>query len=332
MFDLHDLTSHLLESVVAGTILLALLCNYVGTRVNKGKALAWWEQVRPLLEKEFFSVGIPDASSPTGLDARGKDEFAGYASGRVGIRSADLKLMLAPRHLPTVWLMDAVTGFLFDQKDVGDRFTLTLTTADGADGERTHYDGCVFALVHKSSMQQWRKQRYDLSLTRTADHAALPPWMAVMSESSEITQALLPDLPGLQDQRGLYYLLASDLPAMAPSKLEEWRRQKRITVYAAMGRDDVALVRAAIALADALVRKGHFRQEVLRRLQTTREEEERRVRRLDEEEKRAELEKKKAAQRKEQKGHVAKLPAEEQRKALEKERERQQRRRQRVQK
>jgi hypothetical protein len=69
-------------------------------------------------------------------------------------------------------------------------------------------------------MQAIRDERYDASITFTKDNAKLPAWLTVMSESAEITEALLtPELVKAAEKAGelLEYLLITDQPVDKPT-------------------------------------------------------------------------------------------------------------------
>ena len=83
------------------------------------------------------------------------------------------------------------------------------------------FDGFVWAVVHKDLMKQLREDRYDLSLTSTKDHAKLPIWTTVMTESAEITEKLLtPELIKAINDAGDKFeaLVISDQPMDQPKK------------------------------------------------------------------------------------------------------------------
>lgn len=64
-----------------------------------------------------------------------------------------------------------------------------------------------------------REERYDLSLTTTRDHAKLPVWTTVMSESAEVTDMLLtPELIKAVSDAGDNFeaIIVSDQPINAP--------------------------------------------------------------------------------------------------------------------
>ena len=77
----------------------------------------------------------------------------------------------------------------------------------------------MFAVVHKNYMKTLRDGRYDLSLTSTKDHAKLPQWATTMSESAEITDAMLTTelLDALRNaENNFEALVISDQPIDAP--------------------------------------------------------------------------------------------------------------------
>lgn len=84
------------------------------------------------------------------------------------------------------------------------------------------YDACVWAVVHKEYMKQLRDERYDVSLTATKDHKSLPVWASVMSESAEVTEALLTrELVEAVEKAGeeaFEYLIVTDQPVDKPLK------------------------------------------------------------------------------------------------------------------
>jgi hypothetical protein len=68
-------------------------------------------------------------------------------------------------------------------------------------------------------MKDLREERYDVSITFTKDHAKLPNWATVMSESAEITNALLTDelVDAINKAGDLFdYLIITDQPVEKP--------------------------------------------------------------------------------------------------------------------
>lgn len=197
------------------------------------------------------------------------------------------------------------------------------------------YDGFVFAIVNKSAMRRLRDERYDVSLTFTKDHAKLPAWATVMSESAEVTETLLTkDLVAAVEKAGetLEYLIVTDQPIEKPTKLEEAVPRKRLYLRmkvpsASDYSNTLPLFQTLLRLPDHLVQNAHFRPEVLKKLTQTREAETKKLKRVSDEE--AEEERKKLAEKvkKEERDRKMKgMSAEEQRKFLEKESSRKQKR------
>ncbi|KAK5239218.1 hypothetical protein LTR16_012154, partial [Cryomyces antarcticus] len=68
-------------------------------------------------------------------------------------------------------------------------------------------------------MKTLRDDRYDISLTTTKDHPKLPAWATVMSESPEITEAMLtPELVSAVTEAGeaMEALIITDQPIDQP--------------------------------------------------------------------------------------------------------------------
>lgn len=151
----------------------------------------------------------------------------------------DIKISLLKRYNPMALIAEQTLGFLFESMPAPkERMEATLLAFDGAESgmvpartggvaaekptpSKSTYDGFVWAVVHKDYMGTLREGRYDLSLTSTKDHAKLPQWATVMSESAEITDAMLtPELVDAVTKAGDSFeaLVVSDQPIDAPRK------------------------------------------------------------------------------------------------------------------
>ena len=111
------------------------------------------------------------------------------------------------------------TIYPFDGKENQTVPSLPGSAEARAKDGKSSYDAFVWAVVNKNTMQKAREQRYDLSLTFTKDNNKLPSWLTVMSESAEITEALLTkDLADAAEAAGdlLDYLIISDQPIEKP--------------------------------------------------------------------------------------------------------------------
>lgn len=255
---------------------------------------------------------------------------------------------MSKRYNPLVRYGEAAASFFFDSVSAPvERMEATAYTFDGKESTlapgaakvpNSSFDGFVFAIVHKDLMKRLRDDRYDLSLTTTKDHPKLPMSYTVMSESAEITDAMLtPELLKVVEQAGdaLEALVISDQPMDRPKKLDETNPRKRVTLSLTLPSNGdysatLPLFSFFLRLPDQLASSAHFRPEALRRVRQTREDEVRKLRKLDDEgraeERRLEAEKQKKADRERK---LKNMSADDQRKYLEKEREKNLRRSQR---
>lgn len=213
------------EMYVLPFLLAIVLVHVWGSRKNRNKAKAWINAHAPVLQQEFAQVGyvrpqispeddatvtqkaIDDAINPDKLLREKKaDEYQTYASGRQNVAFVDFKLSLLKRFNPFMLLGEyLVPMFLESFPAPIERMEATAYLFDGQEAKvapgygkteakkvpNSSFDGFVFAVVHKDIMKRLREERYDLSLTTTRDHAKLPVWTTVMSESAEVTDTLL---------------------------------------------------------------------------------------------------------------------------------------------
>ncbi|KAL2164412.1 hypothetical protein VTH06DRAFT_3628 [Thermothelomyces fergusii] len=366
----YSLSEFKAEGFILSFIAVVLVLHLFGARLNRNKARKWIRAHAAPLTAEFASVGfsgVPLSAADKTEDAllqsvietdeaqkdsliREKSlfEFATYATGRANVAFVDVKLTLLKRFNPLTVFFENVAAFFFDgaaeTHDVAEatlypfdgKEPLLVPTAPGApearskDGKST-YDGFVWALVHKERMKQVRDDRYDVSLTATKDNAKLPSWLTVMTESAEITDALLtPELIKLAEAAGdlFEYLIISDQPIEKPKTLNETTPRKRIFLkYRLPSNNDytnlVPLFRYFLRLADKLVQVAHFRPEVLRKVKAARDATAKQIEKADKESRAEELaaerERAKKAKRDQE---LNALDAKAQKKYLERERER----------
>lgn len=309
----------------------------------------------PTLKNEFASVGfrgVPavDAEFDTNTLLKEKSlfEFTSYATGRQNVAFLDVKITLSKRFNPLLRFADTAFSFFTDASSASsDIVEATIFPFDGkedltvpslpgsaevrAKDNKSTFDGFVWAIVNKSSMQKLRDERYDVSLTSTKDHSKLPNFLTIMSESAEITDTFLtPELVAAVTTAGdaFEYLVISDQPTEKPISLEETAPRKRIFLKYRLPSGSnyetlLPLFAYFLRLPDALVQLAHFRPEVLKRVRATREAMISQIKKVAEEEKNEErqIEKerlKKAKRDAELKG----LDAKAQKKYLEKEKDR----------
>ena len=222
--------------------LVALIAVHLwGTKRNRSKAKAWMKAHAPVLTKEFAQVGYtrPDGEGAVAdvdsmLKEKKADEYQTYATGRQNVAFVDFRLSFYKRANPFMWLGESVlplffesfpapserleaTAYVFDGRET--KFAPSYGQADAKKVTNSSFDGFVFAIVHKDIMKRMRDERYDLSLTTTRDHAKLPVWTTVMSESAEVTDMLLtPELIKAITEAGDNFeaIIVSDQPMNAP--------------------------------------------------------------------------------------------------------------------
>lgn len=255
----YTLADFQVEGFILGAIVVLLVFHVVGSRINRARARSWMRAHLPLLAGEFAVVGfggVPTAAA----DKSGEDlakavedlaakpdaflsekslfEFAAYATGRANVAFVDVKLTLKKRFNPIMSVIETGTAFFFDSFAFPtDHVEAILYPFDGKEGAlvpggmpggmelrsggaKSTYDGFVWALVNKDRMKQLRDDRYDVSITFTKDHPKLPVWLTVMSESAEITEALLTkELIEAAEQAGdlFDFLVVSDQPIEKPT-------------------------------------------------------------------------------------------------------------------
>jgi hypothetical protein len=242
------------ELFIIPILIVIVGLNIWGSRANRSRAKQWAALHLPLLESEFASVGFDGrkgaklsdgkaaGNAVTGstdvpdelIREKSKDTYITYATGRQNIAWLDVKITLWPRYNPFKGLAELVLSFFFDTVAAPtERIEATAYAFDGKEklllqggsgqSKESAFDGFVWAIVHKDKMNQLRQDRYDLSLTSTKDHPKLPDWATVMTESAEVTEALLtPDLIKAVNDAGedLESLIVSDQPVDAPKKYD----------------------------------------------------------------------------------------------------------------
>ncbi|KAK3333819.1 hypothetical protein B0T19DRAFT_138407 [Cercophora scortea] len=356
----HSLSEFKVEGLILASIAVVLLLHLFGARLNRTKAKKWIRAHAAPLAVEFALVGysgVPSSAdkssaeleklSEQSLKEKSLFEFATYATGRANVAFVDVKLTLKKRFNPLTTFVETALGFFTDSFDQpADIVEATLYPFDGkealtvpglpgaaeirAKDSKSTFDGFVFALVHKESMKKVRDDRYDVSLTITKDHAKLPSWLTVMTESAEITELMLtPELIKTAEAAGdlFEYLIVSDQPVERPTTIDETAPRKRIFLKYRLPSDNnyerlVPLFHYFLRVTDLLVQGAHFRPEVMRKVKAVRDEAVRLIQKASEDEKAEEraIEREKAKKAKRD-AELKSLDAKAQKKYLEKERE-----------
>lgn len=234
-------------------ILIIVFFHLWGTSKNRRKAREWAKAHVPALQKEFAVVGFDGIARPapeedssvtvelvnpeTAIKEKSAHEFAAYATGRQNVAFLDVALKMPKRYNPITYLVEYIFSFFFESWETpSERYEALMYAFDGKEKDlvpvfgkdasavkvaNSSYDGFIWAIVHKSHMGKFRTDRYDASITFSKDHAKLPSWVTVMSESHEITETLLtPDLIKAVEEAGhdFEYLIVSDQPVDKPTK------------------------------------------------------------------------------------------------------------------
>jgi hypothetical protein len=105
------------------------------------------------------------------------------------MRFGELAISLFFESMPAPVERMEATAYVFDGQEA--KIAPAIAKGVGEKVSNSTFDGFVFAVVHKDLMKRLREDRYDLSLTASKDHAKLPLWVTVMSESAEITDTIL---------------------------------------------------------------------------------------------------------------------------------------------
>ena len=229
------------EAMVLPFIILIVVFHLWGTRKNRRKAKEWAKAHATALQNEFAVVGFDGlqgtATPDSLLKEKSPQEFVSYATGRQNVAFVDISVKLPKRYNPVTYWMDYALSFLWESWSAPtEKIEATSYAFDGTEKDlvpvlakdsstlkvnNSTYDGFIWAIVHKSCMRKVRQDRYDASITFTKDHAKLPSWVTVMTESAEITDALLtPELIKAIEQAGheFEYLIVTDQPTDKPLK------------------------------------------------------------------------------------------------------------------
>ncbi|KAF2232164.1 DUF1682-domain-containing protein [Viridothelium virens] len=349
-------------------LLIILFIHYWGTRANRRRARQWMSTHAPILQQEYASIGFDDrktSSADAGttselvnpeelLKGKAANEYLSYATGRQNVAFTDIKLTLVKRYNPLLWFGENALAFVFESMQATqERLEAVSYVFDGKEKQllprlstqqdedqkpigNSSYDGFVWAVVHKDAINRLRKDRYDLSLTSAKEHAKLPVWSMVLSESAEITDALLTnDFIKAINEAGedLEAIIVTDQPIDQPKTLNDCIPRKRVSLNMKLPssgtgyQSTLPVFQYFLRIPDHLASIGRFRPEAMRRVRQTREDEVRKIKREVEKEREEEKKLEGDKGKKEKRDALLKnMSAEEQRKYLEKEREKDMRR------
>ncbi|QRV72748.1 endoplasmic reticulum membrane protein [Ceratobasidium sp. AG-Ba] len=280
----------------------------------------------------------------------GASDFFVYSTGRRGVHYMHTIFTMLPRHDIFQILFQKAYGLTDLQYAPKDEVLLDIKLRDteGLGGEGK---GFVWGVVAKNEMQALRKQRWDVSFTKTTDNAAVAPTLSVMAEVADITDVLLKSPSGqalakvLNDPsvvKHLKYLLITDQPAERPENgpvpANQRERHLLLSLYVpepSEATNTVPLLKEVFNLVDVVDQKAAFKIEACilvmivsspadsailfqthKKLKKTRADLDVELQKEAEKEKRDEAEEKKAAEkRKAAEERLARLSAAEQKKA-----------------
>ncbi|CAE6512323.1 unnamed protein product [Rhizoctonia solani] len=319
-----------------------------GKRVNENRAGKW--------QAVHYSSNWIDPLNWEALD--GASDYFAYSTGRRGVHYAHTIFTMLPRHdifqiifqklyglrinVTFRWhdifqiIFQKLYGLVDLQYAPQDEVLLDIKLRD-KDGLNGEGKGFVWGVVAKKDMQALRKQRWDLSFTKTTDHAAVASTLSVMAEIADITDVLLKSVNGQKLAKLLNtpavvkhfrYLLITDQPPERPESgpLLANQRERHLLLSLTVpepseAKDTVPLIKEIFSLVDAIDQKPGFKVETYKKLKKTRVELDAELTKEAEKEKRDEVEEKKAAEkRKAAEDRLARLSAAEQKKYEERER------------
>jgi len=187
-------------------------------------------------DKLLSEAGVGKKGVPVNLilQENSPTEFVMYATGRNNVAFVHVIISLMRRNNPMALVGEFLASFIFDAiPEPRDSVTVTLAPFDGGEqallqaggkkGESSKFDNFIWALVNKKTMNKWREERYDLSLTMTRDWEGLPRWCSIMTEVKEIgdvvlTREVKEAVEQVGEDGGLEYLLVSDQRLEKPGK------------------------------------------------------------------------------------------------------------------
>ncbi|KAG9127591.1 hypothetical protein FRC07_011909 [Ceratobasidium sp. 392] len=302
-----------------------------GKRLNEKRAGAWFGAHYPLYHSQFSK-----ATTGSALVSDGSSDFFMYSTGRRGVHYMHTIFTMLPRHDIFQILFQKLYGLTDLQYAPKDEVLLDIKLRD-KDGLNGEGKGFVWGVVAKNEMQALRKQRWDVTFTKTTDSTLVAPSLSVMAEVADITDVLLKS-PGGQALATLLnnpsvvkhfkYLLITDQPAERPENgpvpASQRERHLLLSLFVpenSEAADTVPLVKEVLNLVDIIDQKPGFKIETYKKLKKSRADLDIELQKEAEKEKKDEAEEKKAAEkRKAAEERLARLSAAEQKKYEERER------------
>ncbi|GAA5906655.1 CCDC47 family protein [Sporobolomyces salmoneus] len=209
-----------MEGLCLGFLIFYFLSTFFLIKRNKSIARRWFKENEVILRKEFAGVGFGTEEL---WKADGGDEFVSYFSGRRGIEYGWAKVNLKGYDVITktyYWAREALDPN-YDSRTNRVVLDFKLAPPVGTPGAKM-----CFAVLKREQLKKLRESRWDLrTFTKLSETLPISPTLIAMTESGDITNALLYDqVTGLKDalQDGseelewFKSLVISDMPAEEP--------------------------------------------------------------------------------------------------------------------
>ncbi|KAG0275379.1 hypothetical protein BGZ95_008851 [Linnemannia exigua] len=297
------------ELMYLSFILLILITYMFGKKHNEILAKTTMAVMLPQFRANFSRVG--DNGAELAIDA--PHEYIIYLTGR--------------RHVATMKPRQDLIKTIFGlfSSPVLDTCTLNVTM------NPDEYSDGVFGIVPKASGTKIRNRNYDLlTFTKASNQKSLDESLITLTESSELTEAILPLVADKLNQAAdlLDYFIVSDQPTSKPESLPKKPYAKRISLSfrlpkATEARRVLPLVEALIACLDGIPRDCHVSTVIKSKIVKAREEAAKDIGKKAQAEKTRELEEKRLREKREAEKNLSpeaqrKLAAKEEKKATKK--------------
>ncbi|KAI0320822.1 hypothetical protein OF83DRAFT_1169001 [Amylostereum chailletii] len=312
-----------LEAVLLSALLLYISFFWSGKNANLKKAQSWFAAHRSIYHAQFSR---PEDS---GLTTDGYSDFFTFSTGRRLIASLHTVFTLRPRHDLLQYIFQFLWTNVYDLKyDPKDEILLDFAVAHDAS-----VPDFVWAIVAKSELHSIKKERWDLSFTKTSENTVVPQTMSIMSEFADVTENFIklagPLFAALKDPKVHPYfrsLSVTDQPRQVPESVPFAREHHVLLSLVAPPPSDapatVPLVAAVFQMIDNL-QKISLRPDTKIKIKKARDDFAKAAREEAEKEAKEEAaDAKAAAKKKAEDERMAGLSAAEQTKALERERKR----------
>lgn len=311
--DLFQRFGH--ELMYLSFILLILITYIFGKKHNEVLAKTTMAVMLPLFRANFSRVG--DNGAELAIDA--PHEYIIYLTGRRHVATVHGLIKMKPRQ---DLIRTIATLFSTPVLD-----TCTLNVTMNPD----EYSDGVFAVVPKKSGTNIRNRNYDLTtFTKASNQQSLDETLITLTESNELTEAILPLLADKLNQAAewLEYFIVSDQPSAKPESTPKKPYAKRISLSfrlpkATDARKILPLVEALIACLDGVPQEYQVTSTTKSKFIKAREEAAKDIGKKAQREKARELEEKRLREKREAEKSLSpeaqrKLAAKEEKKALKK--------------